>query len=1346
MRMKKFISLLLVCCTLIGLLPTVTLADDSQAVTNYHIFTDLPTKEGGESTANLYLGAFFNGVLYGMNGSGFSSNAATSTTDVAAQNKITVLYGGEDATYGTYYYLCYTLPNGTAYTFAYAGGYFSQNKLTNGLPSGGWAAKHKMFYDAEAQIFYHRPSADMTVMKGLKVSSSSYKLFTETVANLKKESTSYVPARVYAVCTSDNIAGSDATHTWSGSCSCGYKFDYQEKTEETFLGFHQQSVLPTAENPEIGGNLYLGAAIADTFYGMNGSGFASNAATTSTDDAVMNKITVLYGGEDDTYGTYYYLCYTLPNGTAYAFAYAGGYFSQNKLTDGLPSDGWGAKHKLFFDAEAQLFYHRPAADMTVMKGLKISTASYSIFTETVANLKKPSAAYVPARLYASCSAMGEAGSDETHHWEGICACGDKVGYAPHDEITEWNVKTPEGHGKICVCGYEVEAIQPHEMPEQWTEDPETGLVYMYCDACSYRALKDHTHAYTAEKFDENGHWTECICGDATEAVSHTMSQWAWETQPETLADTGIQKRNCEHCQYSETREATLSTADFKVSANPAAANVPFYLGATQLQIENTPTYYFKGVWAPSKYVNMDVTTDMYAAQAMYAEKTQGGYKLYFDNEGVKTYLIIADMTVNDSKGVFVQPVTDAKEASVFKWNNQYGTYQTTVPGKGDYYIGLYTDKGTAYTKLQPLLVSGLGREDRHPGKIYMKTEAADHTHSFSQWEVISTPVHLQDQGQERRECSLCGYEEIRITTLSAADYAVSANPPAANVPFYLGATQLQVANKPTYFFKGEWAASKYVNMEVTTDMTTAKALYAEETEGGYKLYFDNNGTKTYLIVADMTVNDSKGVFVQPVTDASKASVFTWNNNYGTYQTNVAGKGDYYIGLYTDKGVTYTKLQPLLVSGLGREDRHPGKIYMRTGASDHAHSFADWTVLSTPNHLQDQGKETRKCSICGYEEIRVITLSAQDFQASKNPPATGVPFYLGATQRQIKDKPTYFFKGQWAASKYINMEVSTKIEEACALYAEAVNGGYKLYFDNNGEKTYLYIANTTVNGAKGVFVQPTTSAAKASVFLWHDEYYTFYTNVPEKGDYYIGLYTDQGVTYTKLQPLLVSGLGRDDRHAGRIYLRTYEQAGHTHTFGAWVSKSYPTHLNDQGVQERACTGCDYVQGRVVMLSASDYKPATSAPRSGSTFYLGAAQLQMENAPAYFFLGQWLPRKMQRMDVTDDLKKSALMYVEAADGGYKLYFMNEGVKTYLTIAETRVNGDKGVFVQPVTEASEASVFQWNQKFGTYQTRVEGMGDYCIGNYTDGDIKYTKLSALPVSGLESDHFHAAVPYVLG
>lgn len=907
-------------------------------------------------------------------------------------------------------------------------------------------------------------------------------------------------------------------------------------------GYHLFTALPTAENTVTNATVYLGGAFEENgamvFHGMNSS-FTSGSATTTTDADAQYTITVHYGGVDETYGTYYYLVFTLPNNTAYAFAYASGYFTQNKIqSDGLPSGGWAAKHKLFYHEDEHFFYHRPSADMTVMKGLKISATSFKFFTDTVQNMLKDNT--YPVRLYEKCTYDEVAGNDDTHHWSGSCTCGEKNDYAAHDTVTDWNVKEAAGHGKACSCGYVLEALTAHDLPADWTVDPESGIGYALCESCGYKVFQEHEHLFGSQvQYDNVNHWQECICGEKSEAAVHTFGQWEIVEKPLTLTDKGSDKRTCEACAYFETRETSLSVENFGVLTSAPEAGVPFYLGATQQDVENAPTYFFKGTWAPTKYQNMDVAQNMALAAPVYAEEAAGGYKLYFDDNGTKTYLIIANLTVSGSTGVFVQPVTNGEDASIFTWNESYHTFQTTVEGKGDYYIGNYTDNGTNYTKLQALLVSGLGREGRFPAKLYSgEYDANPHEHIYGQWVTVTAPTHLSDQGRDERACQICGRTEERFTTLSAEDFAAITKAPATDVPFYLGATQLQIENTPTYFFKGAWAPTKYQNMDVTTQMESAKPMYAEAVNGGYKLYFDNDGVKTYLMIAKMTVSESEGVYVQPVTDAKKASVFMWNQKYGTFQTHVAGKGDYYIGLYSTETIQYTKLQALLVSGLGRDDRHPAKVYMQTFEADgHEHSFSKWKNRSYATHLNDHGVQERVCE-CGYVEARVAVVGEQDYIPATNPPAAGVGFYLGATQTAVEGEPTYFFKGAWAPKKYQSMDVTTKMTDAALMYAQAVEGGFKLYFMDEGVKTYLMIANMTVAGDEGVYVQPVTSASKASVFTWNYEFCTFQTAVEGKGDYYIGNYSHNGTDYTKLSALLVSGLGRDDRHSAAVYVSKY----------------------------------------------------------------------------------------------------------------------------------------------------------------------------------------------------------------
>lgn len=910
-------------------------------------------------------------------------------------------------------------------------------------------------------------------------------------------------------------------------------------------GYHLFTELPTQANPVTDAKLYLGGAFAQgedmVFHVMNSS-FSSGSATTTTDAAKQYTMTVHYGGVDETYGTYYYLVFTLPDGTAYAFAYAGGYFTQNKIqSNGLPSGGWAAKHRLFYHDDEHFFYHRPSADMTVMKTLKISATSFKFFTDTVANVLKDNT--YPVRLYALCSYNDVPGYDAQYHWTGSCTCGAKDGLAEHDTVTDWNLKEAAGHGKVCSCGYVLEAVTAHNTGDSWTEIPDSDIAYAVCTDCGYQVFNEHTHVFAdTYQYDAQYHWQACVCGEKNESTAHSFGLWQVVSAP-SGTEKGSDKRTCKVCDYFETRESTLRAEDFEPLAAAPKAGTAYFWGVTQLDGAGQPTYFFSGEKLTS---NFNTKLDMMSSTAVYADAVSGGYRLYFLNaSSQKQYICMGKNAANAYK-TYVGIETDAEKATVYTWNSKYNTFVANVVKNAngeilEMVLGAYTSGSTVTTKLSPMTLASLAEEHYFPSHLYAGNyEPNPHDHTYGPWVTVSLPTHLNDQGRDERVCSYCGGVDVRYTTLEAEDFVAIANPPATNVPFYLGATQLQIEGEPTYFFKGAWAPSKYQNMDSTTDIQSAKPMYVEAVNGGLKIYFDDNGVKTYLVLDKMTVSESESVFVQPVTDETKATKFLWNSKYGTFQTHVDGKGDYYIGLYTteDKegNVTkYTKLQALLVSGLGRQDRHPAKVYMQSfEAQGHTHSFSSWKNQSYATNLTNQGLQERTCA-CGYVQARTAVADPSDYMKATAVPGVGVGFYFGATQRQVEGEPTYFFKGSWAPKKYQNMDVSTNMRNAQLMYAQAEEEGFKLYFVDEGVRTYLKVAYMTVGGSEGVFVQPVTNFYQASVFSWNEEYCTFQTHVEDKGDYYIGNYTNKETNYTKLCPLLVSGLGREDRHPAAIYV-------------------------------------------------------------------------------------------------------------------------------------------------------------------------------------------------------------------
>lgn len=83
-------------------------------------------------------------------------------------------------------------------------------------------------------------------------------------------------------------------------------------------------------------------------------------------------------------------------------------------------------------------------------------------------------------------------SNEKGHWHGCALCEEKVGYTKH---------TPG--------------------PEATPEMPQT------CTECGYviRVHEDHTHQYSEDwKWDADGHWHECACGDKGDLAEHSWDE------------------------------------------------------------------------------------------------------------------------------------------------------------------------------------------------------------------------------------------------------------------------------------------------------------------------------------------------------------------------------------------------------------------------------------------------------------------------------------------------------------------------------------------------------------------------------------------------------------------------------------------------------------------------------------------------------------------------------------------------------------------------------------------------------------------------------------------------------
>jgi hypothetical protein len=93
----------------------------------------------------------------------------------------------------------------------------------------------------------------------------------------------------------------------------------------------------------------------------------------------------------------------------------------------------------------------------------------------------------------------------------------------------------------------------------------------------------------------------------------------------------------------------------------------------------------------------------------------------------------------------------------------------------------------------------------------------------------------------------------------------------------------------------------------------------------------------------------------------------------------------------------------------------------------------------------------------------------------------------------------------------------------------------------------------------------------------------------------------------------------------------------------------------------------------------------------------------------------------MDTTDNIADAIDVYLEETEGGYYLYTMVDGVKTYINmvVSGTHVNG--------AYEATATTVYKWNAEKNTITAEVNG-ADYWFG--TRNDKTYTTVGPVKVS----------------
>ena len=269
--------------------------------------------------------------------------------------------------------------------------------------------------------------------------------------------------------------------------------------------------------------------------------------------------------------------------------------------------------------------------------------------------------------------------------------------------------------------------------------------------------------------------------------------------------------------------------------------------------------------------------------------------------------------------------------------------------------------------------------------------------------------------------------------------------------------------------------------------------------------------------------------------------------------------------------------------------------------------------------------------------------------------------------QTKLAQDLYFAG-YMSGNYL--ATTDKADKATDVYLEAVEGGYRIYFKEGEAKKYIDIYEYSA-GKVGVTItdKPTcTYTRNADLGIW-------VANVAG-GDYYLGTYN----TYNTIS----------------------------------ASKTSYINAENNGVSQFPCD--------VVTLAPATFVPEIETEAVAGTAYKYALY-QTELGQDLYFAGYMSGNYLATTDKAD---KATDVYLEAVEGGYRIYFMEGEAKKYIDIYEYSA-GKVGVTITD----KPTCTFTRNAELGIWVANVAG-ADYYLGTYKT----YNTISASKTSYITAEN----------
>ena len=473
----------------------------------------------------------------------------------------------------------------------------------------------------------------------------------------------------------------------------------------------------------------------------------------------------------------------------------------------------------------------------------------------------------------------------------------------------------------------------------------------------------------------------------------------------------------------------------------------------------------------------ETTTNHKEAIDTYLEATSGGYYIYTLKGSTKKYINI------EISGTHYNVVYKTAPSSVWQLNKEHKYVWTTAADGVEMYLGTYSN----YNTLSASKLTNIS----DTSKIGVS--------NFCAWFLEFDP----NGTMEDDEPTTPGGNTSGATMVTA---------PQAETAYKMG---MDKGDGTILYFNGKTeSASVTYRLATTTDVNEAVDVFLESATGGYRLYFMNGSTKTYIRVFHRTDGDpgyGKGSLEFVTTAPSE--VFVYDTTAKTLFHNHDSNNGYYMGTYSSY-TTFSVSNTSYITGSKANtvdvSQFPARFYTVGGSSTGA------TVVTAPQ----------------AETAYKMGMDKGDGE---------ILYFNGKTE---------------SASVTYRLATTTDVNEAVDVFLESATGGYRLYFMNGSTKTYIRVFHRTDGDpgyGKGSLEFVTT--APSEVFVYDTTAKTLFHNHDSNNGYYMGTYSSY-TTFSVSNTSYITGSKANTVDVSQFPARFYTVGGSTGGNGGSTTPDTP----------------------------------------------------------------------------------------------------------------------------------------------------------------------------------------------